>query len=105
MARVAMAAVPELLQQQEEDRSKVRPFSLSGCRTGGPADFPKPHISSPGALGLFMHPCLAVMGLPRSPVPREAPAGLRVAPMLCSAPCGPWEENQRRVIARPGVRF
>nr|KAF6472571.1 sorting nexin 5 [Molossus molossus] len=27
-----MAAVPELLQQQEEDRSKVRPYALSGSR-------------------------------------------------------------------------
>lgn len=64
-----MAAVPELLQQQEEDRSKVRPFSLSGSRTGGPADSPKPHISSPGALGRFLHPCLAGKHLPDFELP------------------------------------
>lgn len=49
-----MAAVPELLQQQEEDRSKVRPSPPSGSRTGGPAA-PIPSATL-GVLGLLVHP-------------------------------------------------
>ena len=43
-ARVAMAAVPELLQQQEEDRSKVRPWPPSAPGPGGSGGHPDPTL-------------------------------------------------------------
>lgn len=48
-ARVAMAAVPELLQQQEEDRSKVRPWPPSAPGPGGPGGHPDSHALCPGS--------------------------------------------------------
>lgn len=53
-ARVAMAAVPELLQQQEEDRSKVRPSLLQAPGEARRNPAPLPHPS--GARGLLAPP-------------------------------------------------
>lgn len=71
-----MAAVPELLQQQEEDRSKVRPSSPSCSRTAGHADLLEPLIPSLTPWGLLVQPCFSAKATPHRHA--EAPAGPRV---------------------------
>lgn len=93
-----MAAVPGLLQQQEEDRSKVRPSSPSCSRTGGPADLPEPHIPSPIPRGLILQPCFSVKDTPPTLRRAEAPAGPRAFCSLLFEGCGPWV---RASVAEP----
>lgn len=98
-----MAAVPEVLQQQDEDRSKVRPYT---CRrpAGGPPASRGPTFlpSSPGGFGAVRVPT------------RDAPAGPRAPFVLPEAedrrgavPSGPVSgaERARRASGAPGMGF